>query len=65
MAAYLQYQQEAFYTIAVPKYGGEKTEMTLHKKIYPIDQVYVKKMEMAVAHELFRHGAKFYYFKTS
>ncbi|MEM1903497.1 MAG: hypothetical protein QXW44_07460 [Pyrobaculum sp.] len=49
----------------MPKYGGEKTEMTLHKKIYPIDQVYVKKMEMAVAHELFRHGAKFYYFKTS
>jgi len=51
----------------VSKYGGGKTEVTRPKKIYPIDLGYVKdfskKMEMAVAHELFRHGAKFYYFR--
>ena len=47
----------------MPKYGGGKTEVTRPKKIYPIDPGYVKKMEMAVALELFRHGAKFYYFR--
>ncbi|ABL87362.1 conserved hypothetical protein [Pyrobaculum islandicum DSM 4184] len=69
LANYLKYLEEAFYVVAVPKWGPGKTPLTQPHKIYPVDPGYIpegqigRKMEAAVAVELLRRGAKFYYYR--
>lgn len=69
LANYLKYLEEAFYIIAVPKWGSGKTPVLQPRKVYPVDMAYLPKgqlgrrMEAAVAVELARSGAVFHYFR--
>jgi len=69
LANYLKYLEEAFYVIAVPKWGAGKTPVLQPRKVYPVDTAYLQKgqlgrrMETAVAVELARSGAVFHYYR--
>jgi predicted AAA+ superfamily ATPase len=69
LANYLKYLEEAYYIVALPRWGLGKTSLLQPRKIYPIDPAYIprgqmgRKMETAVALELLRRGETPRYFK--